>query len=585
MIEASYMPIHDMALTAQARVDEEIAKQLRSLCDLRTQRNSFSLISRLPTETLAAIFIYSARDYHSTHFTRTVPGWVNVSYVCRHWRNVALNCATLWSYLFLTTPRWTEELLARSKQTSLKLHAEVYRRRRCADDQGLCFVRQVMNHIERIQELHLELPRMRYKDHFLSSPAPRLQNLKISVGSRDGPSEQFSALFDGDTPALRTLELSYCPVPWYSFKLNGLTTLDLRLVPSQLQQNVVEFLATLSSMQDLTHLYLHDAIASTAGFLSSAEFHTFQKINLPRLSRLLLAAPLSTVIAFVACVNIPMKTEVRLDCGFEDGLSLHDYASLFSVLAQRFSTSTSQAQSSPTFRSLIIDLAGCRKELTFSPLERDCDSLDPTLQQDWGCNTPLKIRVCWFKSDTRWDLDCILDDVSSFVPLMDVQSVHVINPPVLPAIWRSALGHLQDLRYLKLSSGNLPDLAPVLSLTALTTSEGTEGQGGHTNRNPGRMLAPTLEKLELHGISFWKRSKKDMDKHPVDLQALCDALTTRKGSSGQLVITHCIQRNMKVMKVRSVPEKFCFNMVGCWKNGRFRVVEQLHEVPAYGEYT
>ncbi|KAF8437276.1 hypothetical protein L210DRAFT_3547341 [Boletus edulis BED1] len=496
------MPIPDMAVAAEARrVDEEIAKQIRLLCDLQTQRNSFLPISRLPTETLAAIFIYSARNYHSTHSgypTRTAPDWVNVSYVCRHWRNVALNCATLWSYyLFITSPRWTEELL---------LHADVYPSR-------LCFVKR----------LHLNLPQMCLKDHFLSSPAPRLQNLKMS---------QFSALFDGDTPALRTLELSRCPVPWYSFTLNGLTTLNLR-------SNTVEFLAT--------HLYLKDALASTAGFLSSPEFHSFQKIDLP-------------LIAFLACVNIPTKTEVRLDCRFEDGVSLDDYAPLFSAL------------SSPTFRSLVIDLQiGYREIPTFSSLERDCNSFGLMLPQDWGCNTPLKIRARLFVSDTRSDLDCILGKISSFVPLVDVQSLHVINPPVLPAIWRSALGHLPDLRYLKLSSGDLPDLAPVLSLTDITTSEGAEDQGGHTNRSPDRMLAPALEELELDDIFFWKRTKKD--KCPVDVQALCDALATRKGSSGQLTITQCIER---IRRGKSVQEKR-FNTVGSWKNGRYCVVEK-HKV-------
>ncbi|KAF8437157.1 hypothetical protein L210DRAFT_3547026, partial [Boletus edulis BED1] len=360
-----------------------------------------------------------------------------------------------------------------------------------------------MNHIERIQELHLNLPQRCLKDHFLSSPAPRLQNLKIS-GS--GSSQQFPALFDGDTPALRTLELSSCLVPWYSSTLHGLTTLNLRFVPSESQQNMVEFLATLSCLQDLRHLYLVYALASTAGFLSSTEFHSFQKIDLPRLSRLLIVAPFSTVIAFLACVNIPSKTELRLNCGFEAGLSLHDYASFFTVLSQRFSTSTSQALSSPTFRSLVIDLTSYRAALTFSSLEHDCDSFD-SMSQDWGCNTPLKISVCWFMSDTRNPLDCILGDISSIVPLMDVQSLHVICPPVSPATWRTALGHLQGLRYLKLSFGDLPDLAPVLSLTDPTTSEGAEGQSGHTNRSPDRMLAPALEELELHRISFQKRSK------------------------------------------------------------------------------
>ncbi|KAF8138933.1 hypothetical protein EV363DRAFT_1445705 [Boletus edulis] len=178
------------------------------------------------------------------------------------------------------------------------------------------------------------------------------------------------------------------------------------------------------------------------------------------------------------------------------------------------------------------------------------------LPQDWGCNTHLKIRARLFVSDTRSDLDCILGNISSFVPLMDVQSLHVINPPVLPAIWRSALGHLQDLRYLKLSSGDLPDLAPVLSLTDITTSEGAEDQGGHTNRSPDRMLAPALEELELDDIFFWKRTKKD--KCPVD-----DLVVN-------FTITQCIER---IRRGKSVQEKR-FNTVGSWKNGRYCVVEK-----------
>ncbi|KAF8138969.1 hypothetical protein EV363DRAFT_554031 [Boletus edulis] len=295
------MSTFDMAVAAQARrVDEEIDKQIRLLCDLQTQRNSFLLISRLPTETLAAIFICSARDYHSTqrgYPTRTAPGWVNVSYVCRHWRNVALNCPTLWSYLFFTSRRWTEELLARSKQASLKLYATVHPLD--ANHAGLCFVGQVMNfHMERIQELHLDLPYMHTEKPSLPSLS-HLRKLQISVS--------FPALFNGDTPALRTLKLSCCPVPWYSLKLNGLTTLDLRLVPSKFQQNMVEFLATLSSMQDLTHLYLHHAIASAAGFLSSAVFPYFPENQFTSSFSPFDRCSTSTVIALLACVNIPIE--------------------------------------------------------------------------------------------------------------------------------------------------------------------------------------------------------------------------------------------------------------------------------------
>jgi hypothetical protein len=74
-----------MAAEAQARTDEEITKHILSLCNLRTRRNTFSLISRLPTETLAAVFVHYARDYskHGDCPTSSVPSWVNVSYTLR----------------------------------------------------------------------------------------------------------------------------------------------------------------------------------------------------------------------------------------------------------------------------------------------------------------------------------------------------------------------------------------------------------------------------------------------------------------------------------------------------------------------
>ena len=174
-----------MTTEAQACIDEEITKQILSLCNLHTRRNTFSLISRLPTETLATIFIHCAHDYHCEdlgHFTRTVPDWVNVSYVCRQWRNVTLNCPTLWSYIFMTSQRWTEELLARSKQASLKLRVRPGRWDKTL--WGLYLVEQVTKQVERIQELYLHLPAMNTHEVLskLSSQAPRLQTQNLIGG-------------------------------------------------------------------------------------------------------------------------------------------------------------------------------------------------------------------------------------------------------------------------------------------------------------------------------------------------------------------------------------------------------------------
>lgn len=155
-----------MATEAQALIDEEIR-------NLWTRRNDFSLISRLPTETLASIFIYGARDYHRDcdrrHFTQTVPSWVNV---CRY------------------------------KQASLMLYVKLGFREKSLWLSR--FVEQVTNHAERIQELRIRLPATHTLDVLskLSSRAPRLKTLNIDfiLAWRD-PSEGSFVLFSGDTRA------------------------------------------------------------------------------------------------------------------------------------------------------------------------------------------------------------------------------------------------------------------------------------------------------------------------------------------------------------------------------------------------
>jgi len=138
---------------AQRRIDQEVTRHIRSLRDLCFQRNTFSPIFRLPPEILAEIFVQGARYHHERCLSRTdVPEWVNVSYVCRQWRNIALHCPTLWGYLFLQSQQWTETLLARSKQVPLNISVGIGHPR---DEWLYPLMEKVADHAERIQELRL----------------------------------------------------------------------------------------------------------------------------------------------------------------------------------------------------------------------------------------------------------------------------------------------------------------------------------------------------------------------------------------------------------------------------------------------
>ena len=528
------------------------------------ERNSLPYVFCLPTETLEDIFIQRARDYQSWQGglpRPTVPNWVNVSYVCSHWRNVALNCATLWTHLFITSPRWTEELLARSKQAPLTVYVNTHYEDNISRSH---FVEEVMNRLERIQELRLYLSTI--SDHQilskLSSPAPSLKSLEIWM--KGSPSE-FSSVLYGVTPALRTLALADYPAPWYSTKLSGLTTLTLYRVPLRFRQHTVELLATLRCMQHLKHLYLYSALASAVGFLSSTAFHTFQKFTLPHLSRLLLVAPLSTAVAMLSCVNIPSKTEIKLECEFEQGSSLDDYAALSSLLAQRYNMSVNQAPSSSIIRSFAIDVGRKMMNLwlAFSALERDCVFDAHVPDEEWDCNIPLTLMVGFGESMTtdREERIMIMGDICCSILLTNVQSVHVINPPFCSVFWKKLLGHVPNLRYLKLSSGDMPELPSVLSVTP---RDGAENHDRHADQDPW-MFAPALDELELNCITFPPPAReRDKDTFATDIQSLYDALSTRRESRGQLIMSPFCYEETKCGHTS-------MGMVGRWEGGHFHV--------------
>ncbi|KAH0840292.1 hypothetical protein J3R83DRAFT_1301 [Lanmaoa asiatica] len=510
-----------MTAEARARIDEEITKLTLSLCDLRARKNTLSPIFSLPPETLQTIFIHLAG--HGG--TWSVPSWVGVSYVCRHWRDVALSCSTLWAYHFVASPRWTEELLSRSKQASLKIRIE------WGTIQGywwLSIVEKLMDHTERIQELHLKFSASERIWHEilskLSLRAPRLQNLVISTHrSFDYYSE--SMPFNGDTPALRTLELSQCPVPWYSLNLSGLTRLSLHHVPVHFQQSMVELLAVLGCMQGLTHLHLDDALACAREFISSAAFNAFQKIKLPHLSRFLVIAPLSTIFN---CQKHNSGWQCISEDDSEDDSSLDDYIQLSSLLAQEFGPSEDQALSILTIRSLRIVRSQYRTTFAFSALDRDCESYVSSSHVNWNHDTPLEIIVHLCDFRLRANVDPNKIDIYCTMLLSTVESVYVTHPPVSPSFWRKTLGHLPGLRYINLSYGEMPDLASVLSVS---DREGVGNQGGRaaSDRGPEPILVPALEELEFFCIICLPDTRR----------SLLDALSTRKATRGRLTMTRC----------------------------------------------
>jgi len=144
-----------------------------------------SIPCRLPPELLTAIFLHYVQQYERFPFYTTgVLPWVNISYVCRYWRSVALNCANLWSHLFFASSEWMDGLLRRSKTVPLIIHIDFFQ---SSKPGKICSLEkaQALGHMERIRVLWIDcycskdaLNMIRAR---LTATAPSLRSLHLST--------------------------------------------------------------------------------------------------------------------------------------------------------------------------------------------------------------------------------------------------------------------------------------------------------------------------------------------------------------------------------------------------------------------
>ncbi|KAI6120001.1 hypothetical protein EDD16DRAFT_1706202 [Pisolithus croceorrhizus] len=293
---------------ARDRIDNEIMLLLRSVPPLCSQRNALSHACRLPPELLSMIFLHYARDWYTdpgSKFVGQVAPWVAVSYVCRTWRDVALNCGVIWGHLFFVSLDWTLELLERSKAAPLLVRMHLTSVDSYVATSSL---RMVLRHMERVEDMHvlnLLTPNSEI-ENMLDVEAPSLRSLQIS-------SEDLAVnLFRGETPALRKLVLHRCYTHWSSPIFNGLTHLSLtynscvRTVASR------DLLGILRRSPCLREFHFEDVFPDRVEISARAATGAVVKVALLHLERFTLIGDVSAVAPLLACLEMPLFTAVRL---------------------------------------------------------------------------------------------------------------------------------------------------------------------------------------------------------------------------------------------------------------------------------
>ncbi|KAG2056825.1 hypothetical protein BDR06DRAFT_995312 [Suillus hirtellus] len=458
--------------TTRGHVDKDIAALAESLRGRRSRRISLSYISWLPLEILTTIFTYIVEeDTFKSHTGTPRPNGAPISmiitHVCRHWRQVALECPTLWAYLNCVPANCLDMMLERSKKIALVV---IYR---SPGSLRKCF-QQILSQLPRIKLLQLcsyPWDVNRILDCLSSQSAPLLQSFKFSVAGKSNFRAMGSisdAVFKGRAPVLRSVELVECTFSWTSCIFSGLRTLDVRRIGSASYPTLSQLLSTLRRMPELEQL--------TLGLSSriSEDTELSDRVSLTQLKSIALdACTLRNAVSLFSYLAFPVDVKIALNL-----------APIGSCLSDLFSAMHKDPDGSgPIIRSM-------RASLSYH-----------TFGVQFGTSTAFKSKYSWdphdddillsiqFKCSSSTRKPPIIFDMCQMVPHRQIQSLFVTSSLVLREnFWRVGSSDLPELENIQLSGAcNMRSLITVL-------------QSGGTQSSD--MAYPSLRALEFENIDF-----------------------------------------------------------------------------------
>ena len=256
---------------AEASFDEAIATQRQiirdahtELLDLLTRRNAeVPFIARLPIETLAEIFILFEHQYRQRSFAARPFGWIIITHICRHWRNVARALPRLWSHV----PMFDDEepikmFFALSKEISLSI---IPGNQVNENELDSSIFSLLAPEAPRIRSLHLCLSRDLLEDlaSWWDKPwdAPMMEAISLEWSDTEELPEMHECLgfIGGDLPALRSVSLTAPPCYFTDYFLQPTLTKLVVRHPT-LPMSPEEWVDLLEELPLLEHLVLERAL-------------------------------------------------------------------------------------------------------------------------------------------------------------------------------------------------------------------------------------------------------------------------------------------------------------------------------------
>ncbi|TFK71276.1 hypothetical protein BDN72DRAFT_958199 [Pluteus cervinus] len=295
--------------TAYETIMTEILRSENHTYDQNVLHNSTTPVSRLPNELLSRVMELAYQMSRSPSRTRLYLSWV-----CRHWRYVAIGFPQLWCtikrgpWIDSMCTAYIEECIARSEAIDLEVDLEVDLR---SPPDGL--LKLCMSQFHRIRSLVHAPARSLTLASVLS-----LRSRPAELWNRPAPSLSSLALtgtflplnpFDGVYPGLKSLKLKQCGFDRsFPLSISTLTTLHIVFPVDAIP---VDFLVRrLSMMPSLIAVYLRACLANATAPITT-------QFVLPSLQSLRLGDKLDHIFAFLRAIKTPDISSLRATISVE----------------------------------------------------------------------------------------------------------------------------------------------------------------------------------------------------------------------------------------------------------------------------
>ncbi|KAJ8514968.1 hypothetical protein ONZ45_g7559 [Pleurotus djamor] len=220
-------------LNAQRAIDQQIATEIRAHKErvraLKSCRNEYCAINRIPEETLTYILLLVKRlseDSHVGNHGSARRDWFNITRVCNSWRKLVMDCPRFWTYVD-SSSRHAHRMLTLAKAAPLHV---VLRTPPRPTKKFWSLATNVMSRTSQIENLDINLPQQQVMSLLALSSTQRaliLQDLIIWADNPDDVNGSEAGCLWWDMPSLLSLNVSHVPLPVEPLHAPRLTQLRL----------------------------------------------------------------------------------------------------------------------------------------------------------------------------------------------------------------------------------------------------------------------------------------------------------------------------------------------------------------------